>query len=234
MKHTAVIMVGGKGTRLRPFTHVLPKPLLPMGKTTVIEQIIAGLHKHGIRDIVLLTNYKEHLFRYYLGTGARLGIRLRYLKEQKPLGTAGGLSLLNPRPTVPFLLMNGDVLTRLNFRKVLEYHTRQKADLTIVTKKMFVPFAYGVVHAHRGRVTKMQEKPSLEMEINSGVYVVSPSVLRLIPKNRPALMTDVVQKALHSPALQVFRFVNTTLWHDIGQLEDYEKARQTYGHRSAG
>lgn len=225
----AVIMAGGLGTRLMPFTHVLPKPLLPLGENTIIEVIISKLKENGFDEIYLTTNYKSELFESYLGDGSKFFVKITYSKEDKPLGTAGPLKLLQQHLTEPFLVINGDILTNLNFKELMNEHLQRKADFTLVTKEINLPMDYGVVYCNEdGTIRIIEEKPKLTKEINAGIYVINPQILNRIPNNECMLMTDLLQKLIKDKSLKIYRHLNIDYWLDLGQMKDYEKARTDF------
>lgn len=226
----AVIMAGGLGTRLAPLTNVVPKPLLPVGGQPVLELQLRHLRKCGIREVTLALNYKAELFRARLGDGRRLGLKLRYSIEDKPLGTAGPLTLLADRLHEPFLLLNGDILTDLDARELWRFHCRQRAQFTIVCKRMILPLHYGVVRQRRRRITGLQEKPNVTAEINAGIYVLDPSVTALLAPRRPCSMDKLIRRALRR-RLRLFSYLHRGYWTDIGQREEYERAQRHYRER---
>ncbi|MEK6939054.1 MAG: sugar phosphate nucleotidyltransferase [Nanoarchaeota archaeon] len=218
-------MAGGLGTRLKPFTHVLPKPLLPLGESTIIENIIFKLKEHGFDEIYLTTNYKSELFESYLGDGSKYGVKIIYSREDKPLGTAGPLRLLQQQLTEPFLVINGDILTSLNFRELMEKHLHRKSDFTLVTKEIELPMDYGVVYSNEDEtIHTIEEKPKMTKEINAGIYIISPHIIDRIPHNEHLLMTDLLQELIKDTTLKVYRHLNKDYWLDMGQMKDYEKA----------
>lgn len=223
----AVIMAGGLGSRLAPLTKVIPKPLLPVGERSVLEIQLQHLRKHGFREVFLALNYKAGLFEAYFGDGSQLGLRLHYSHEDKPLGTAGPLRLLRDRLTGPFLLVNGDILTNMNYRRLLQEHRRQRADFTVVTKQVMLPLHYGVVKHRGGRVQDIVEKPSLTAEINAGIYVIDPAMLaHLTP--RGACTMDYFIRALLRHKRRLRAHLMTDYWLDIGQMDDYHRAQQLF------
>lgn len=223
-------MAGGLGTRLKPFTHVLPKPLLPLGESTIIENIIFKLKEHGFDEIYLTTNYKSELFESYLGNGSKYGVKITYSKEDKPLGTAGPLKLLQLHLTEPFLVINGDILTSLNFRELMETHLHRKADFTLVTKEIELPMDYGVVYCNEDEtIHTIEEKPKMTKEINAGIYIISPQIVNKIHSNEHLLMTDLLQELIKDRSLKVYRHLNRDYWLDMGQMKDYEKAQTDFG-----
>lgn len=179
----AVILSGGLGTRLKPFTEVIPKPLLPIGEKAILEVQIERLKSHGFDTVFLATNYKSEYIESFFGDGSRYGVELTISKEDKPLGTAGPISLIRDQLTEPFLVMNGDILTLLDFRAFYEYAIVKSAPLTIGIKKEILPFAFGNIHFDGDYVTDIQEKPNLELYILAGIYIMTPEIFKYIPQN---------------------------------------------------
>jgi len=219
----AVIMVGGFGKRLKPVTQVIPKPLLPLGdEEPILESTIRGLKKHNFNEIILCTNYKSYLFETYLGDGSSRGIKVTYSKEKKPLGTAGPLKLLENKLDEPFLVINGDILTNLNFEDFRKFHYSNKADMTIATKIVELPLRYGVVKTRNNKITNIEEKPIMKAEVMAGIYFLNPEIIKEIPKNEPYLMTTLIKKISNNKKLYRYQ-LNNCYWLDIGQMDDYEK-----------
>lgn len=221
----AVLMAGGVGTRLRPLTQILPKPLLPVGERSVLEIIFEKLRSRGFDDIIIATNYKSHLFESYFGDGSRFGVRITYSREREKLGTAGPLLLVKDKLREPFLVMNGDILTNLDFAALRNFHVENKAVFTAVTKKMSVPCDYGVVESKGDRVVGLKEKPVFETEILAGIYFLDPGVLALIPEGRAFDMPDLIRAAVDS-GKKVLKYPLDAYWLDIGRMSDYEKANE--------
>jgi NDP-mannose synthase len=219
----AVIMAGGLGTRLRPLTKIIPKPLLPLGEKSILDIIIASLSKGGVSHVILATNYKSEMFHEYFADGARSPVSIQISKENDPLGTAGHLSLLKDDLQEPFIVTNGDILTDLNFRNLLEFHKSNNADLTIVSTKIETPLQYGVIKEEDGLVKDIHEKPNIVSEVLAGVYVVSPKVLALMQHNEKKLMTDLIRESVQA-GLTVKKFSLEGYWLDIGQMKSYQKA----------
>lgn len=219
---TAVIMAGGYGMRLRPLTEVLPKPMLPVGDRPLLEHIITQLCRAGIRRVHLTTHYKGEIIAQHFGDGRNFGVEIQYVQEEQPLGTAGALSLLTP-PDEPLLVMNGDILTRLDFRSMLAFHQEQQADLTVAVRQYEVRLPYGVIKTNGHTVTGITEKPTIQHFVNAGIYLLNPDICRFIPAGRPYDMTDLISH-LVSSGYQVASFPVCEYWQDIGQVEDYQRA----------
>jgi len=223
----AVILAGGLGTRLRPFTQIIPKPLLPIGEKSVLEIQIEHLKKYGFDEIFLATNYKSEYIENFFGDGSRFGVRLKISKEDQPLGTAGPITLLKKELEEPFLMMNGDILTLLNFKEFFDFSIQNDAELTITIKEYITPFQFGNIEFEGEYVTRIREKPQLKMNILAGIYVLKPGIFSIIPDNTYFGMDHLIQKMLNEK-LPVAKYEIHDYWLDIGQVDDYEKAQEIY------
>ncbi len=223
----AVILAGGLGRRLRPLTRKVPKPLLPIGDSTAIEIGIRGLEEHGVDEIYIATRYRAEQVESSLGDGSRYGVELRYSIEEEPLGTCGPLSLVKDELTQPFILMNGDVVTRLDYEKVIEFAAETDAELTVVTKEDVLTSRYGVVRAEGDYVTGIEEKPTLSTEVLTGIYVVSPSVFDLIPEGESYGIDELIHDLVAADR-RVARYVTDAYWRDVGEIDSYKEANQEY------
>jgi|SRR3989344_202022 len=221
----AVILAGGLGTRLKPFTSVFPKPLLPIGEKSIIEIMIQHLKECGFNEVIIATNYKSHLFENFFNNGSDFGIKIKISKEEEPLGTAGPLKLLRNELTEPFLVINGDILTTLDFRKLRDTHLNNDGKLTIATKEMKIPFHYGIIKSDDDiLVTDIEEKPIVGAEINAGVYFMNPEMIDEIPEGRYD-MTDLIKKMMDKK-MRILKHKIEEYWLDIGQVDSYEKAQR--------
>lgn len=223
----AVILAGGLGTRLKPFTEIIPKPLLPIGESSVMEIQILSLKRHGITDIVIATNYRSELVEAYLGDGAKYGVQLSFSREDKPLGTCGPVSLLRDHLREPFFLMNGDILTTLDFAKAMEFGNRVGTELVVMTKEIVVPFHFGKILSDGDLITGVVEKPDFEFEILAGVYLLRPSLFDLIPCDAYYGMDTLIHDML-AARRPVAKYPIREYWLDIGRVNDYEEAQQAY------
>jgi NDP-mannose synthase len=223
----AVILAGGLGTRLRPFTQIIPKPLLPIGEKSVLEIQIEHLKKYGFNEIFLATNYKSEYIENFFGDGTRFGVKLKISKEEIPLGTAGPVTLLKQELTEPFLVMNGDILTLLNFKDLYDFALKNDSPLTITIKEYITPFQFGNIEFEGDYVTTIKEKPDIKMNILAGIYVFKPSIFSLIPENTYFGMDHLIEKML-TQKLPVAKFQINDYWLDIGKVDDYEKAQEVY------
>jgi NDP-sugar pyrophosphorylase family protein len=221
----AVLMCGGLGTRLRPWSYVIPKPMFPIGERPILELLLARLHKHAIDEIYLSLGYKAELIESYFKDGAHLGVQLHYVRESEPLGTAGALNLLRDQLRAPFLMMNGDLVTRLDFRAFYAFHLAQRAAITVGVKAYDVPIPYGVVESEADVVVALREKPTLSVNINAGIYAISPEALALMPSSGRYDATQLIQAAMDA-GLRVCSYSINEYWMDIGRFEDYHKANE--------
>jgi dTDP-glucose pyrophosphorylase/CBS domain-containing protein len=221
---SAVIMAGGFGKRLLPLTQSVPKPMLPVGDRPLLELTIEQLRRSGIRDVNLTTHYLPESIVNHFGDGEGFGVRLNYLKEDHPMGTAGGLKQMK-RPVGPFLVINGDILTGVPFQEMLAYHRKYGAVLTVGVRKYDMQVPFGVVECEDVRITKLQEKPLLSFFINAGTYLLEPSACDYIPEGRPFDMTDLIQKLIEA-GRPVVSFPIMEYWLDVGRHEDYQKAQE--------
>ena len=194
----AVILVGGMGTRLRPLTFSIPKPLLPVGEKPILQLIIEQLREAGIRDLILATGYQSELIQAFCGDGSKLDVRITYVKEPSALGTAGPISLVKDhiRSGEFFLLMNGDILTQLDFRAFVAHAINEDCDLLVGYTKHVYQSPFGVLSMSDGRVTGIVEKPSQEFPISAGIYCVKSTALPFVPSSRFFTVPDLIDRLL--------------------------------------
>lgn len=219
----AVILAGGLGTRLKPFTTVIPKPLLPVGEKSILEIQIERLKAHGCGEVFLATNYKADYVEKFFGDGSRYGVKLHVSRERVPLGTAGPLSLIRDRIRGPFIVMNGDILSLVDFGKLFDFALARDSLLTIAIKREVLPFAFGNIFFSGDRVTDIQEKPEIVTWILAGIYVMKPEIFDLIPENAYFGMDTLIRKML-GLGMPVSKYELREYWLDIGRMDDYEKA----------
>ncbi|OGV46190.1 MAG: hypothetical protein A2X46_12560 [Lentisphaerae bacterium GWF2_57_35] len=219
----AIVMAGGMGTRLRPLTNDTPKPLLPVAGRPILDHILGGLRESGIEDVVISVNYLADRIRDHVGNGQEHRLNVNYIAEKERLGTAGALSLVRPRPRRPFLVMNGDLLTKMNFAKILQFQNKHRHDIVMCVRKHQFQVPYGVVDIREGCVTGLREKPVLEQFINAGIYVLNPACIDLIPRNRYFDMTDLIQAVLGQGG-SIGAFPIIEYWRDIGNPSDLQAA----------
>jgi NDP-sugar pyrophosphorylase family protein len=221
---SAVILAGGRGSRLFPFTASLPKPLLPIGEQTVIDLIIRRLVGFEVRRITVAVNYLADLVESFLGNGSRFGVPIDYVRETMPLGTAGPVGLVEPW-TGPLVVTNGDVLADIDIQKLLKYHRENKATITVATMVQSVRIESGVITTDSARrITDIVEKPSVKHRISLGVYVLSEEVAGLITANERLEMPDLVMKVVTAGKAAV-AYNHEGFWLDIGLPEDFAKAQ---------
>jgi dTDP-glucose pyrophosphorylase len=222
----AIIMAGGEGRRLRPLTESTPKPLVAVGGTPLVELMIERLRQSGMSDITIALHHKSELIRERLGDGSRLGVRLDYALEPRPLGTMGALTLLRDRLDAPFFVVNADILTKCDFRAMWEYHRGQPgAAMTVGVSLHQVDIPYGEFTLHDGRVTRVEEKPHKEFPVNAGIYLLDPSAIGLIPPGDYFDATDMI-RALVDGGRVVAAYLIREYWLDVGRLHDLEKANR--------
>jgi dTDP-glucose pyrophosphorylase/CBS domain-containing protein len=221
---SAVIMAGGYGKRLFPLTEQLPKPMLPVGDRPILEHTIQQLRRSGIRDISLTTHYLPESIVQYFGDGSAFGVQLTYLKEDYPLGTAGGVKLMK-RPDNPFLVINGDIITGVPFQEMVNFHRKHHALLTVGVRKYDVEVPFGVVELDEVHVNQIREKPSFNLFINAGAYLLEPEVCDFIPSGRRFDMTELIERLIEAEKV-VVGFPIMEYWLDIGRHEDYAKAQE--------
>jgi NDP-sugar pyrophosphorylase family protein len=223
----AVILAGGLGTRLRPFTQVIPKPLLPVGESSVLDIQLLSLKRHGVDRVFIATNYLSDLVQAYIGDGSKYGLQVEFSRESEPLGTCGPVALLREHLTEPFFLLNGDVLTTLDFARAYEFAAGLDAELTVVTKEIVTPFAFGQVIGTGDYIDRVQEKPDIKFEILAGIYVLRPGVFDFIPPNKPYGIDTLIRDLLHA-GRKVGKYLMREYWLDIGEQHAYEEAQDAY------
>jgi dTDP-glucose pyrophosphorylase len=219
-----VIMAGGQGTRLRPHTENCPKPLLPVGGKPMLEHIIERARADGFQHFILAVHYLGHMIEEYFGDGSKWNIKIEYLREESPLGTAGAIGLLDPRPEVPFLVTNGDVLTDIRYGEILDFHRRHGAAATMAVRLHEWQHPFGVVRTQGVDIVGFEEKPVARTHINAGVYVLEPAVLdRLNPGEHcdmPALFNRLQEQSARTIAYPMHE-----PWLDVGRADDLERAQ---------
>lgn len=227
-----VIMAGGLGTRLRPHTENCPKPLLPVGGKPMLEHIIERAKAEGFQRFVLAIHYLGNMIEDHFGDGSRWDVQIQYLREETPLGTAGAIGLLNPRPDAPFLVSNGDVLTDIRYAELLDFHFRNGAAATMAVRLHEWQHPFGVVHTEGVDIIGFEEKPVARSHINAGIYVLEPRALNALSDGEhcdmPSLFTRLQERnertivyPMHEP------------WLDVGRVDDYNSAQQTWPERSS-
>jgi len=219
----AVIMAGGKGTRLYPLTKNIPKPMVNVAGRPILERLVLHLVSHGIHHIFLSVNYLSDIIKDHFGNGERFGCQIEYLNEDEPLGTAGSLSLLPQPPTHPILVMNGDLVMNADLGAMLDYHEQCNYHATIGVKTYSHQVPYGCVTLQNDCIVKIDEKPDLVQQVNAGIYVLSPKAVQTIPKQFYPI-TDLFSSALEKNH-RLGAFNLDCDWVDIGQHDQLKQAR---------
>jgi NDP-sugar pyrophosphorylase family protein len=221
----AIILAGGKGTRLTPYTTVFPKPLMPVDGMPILEVIVRQLAHYRIKEIVFtVSRQSEPLLSAYFGNGKQYEVNIHYSQEEKPLGTAGPLSTIPDLPET-FLVMNGDILTTLDYQKLIRYHRHHRGLVTIAMSEKRVPLELGVMEFDRAyRLTRYIEKPTLSYSVSMGIYIFEGRVLKWIPQGDYLDFPELIQKLIRKKE-KVMCYPSKDFWLDIGRHEDYEEAQ---------
>lgn len=223
----AVIQAGGKGTRLRPYTLVVPKPLMPLDDQAIIEVLLKWLYRWGITRVIITLGYLGHLIRALCGDGRQWNMEISYSEEQEPLGTIGPLRLIKEHLTETFLVLNGDLITDMNLCAFASYHIEWKAPVTVAVTNKPVAVDLGVLESQNNRLVRFREKPTLNFQVSMGIYCMEPSVLELIPRNVPFGFDDLMHSML-GRNVPVHLFQHDGLWLDIGREEDFCHAQNSF------
>ncbi len=227
LMNRVVLMAGGFGRRLSPLTDDCPKPMLPVGGRPILETVLLNLVEYGFRNFSIAVNYKADMIIDYFGNGSRWGTNIEYLRESKPLGTAGALCLLEEKPTLPFVLMNGDILTKVNFNHLLEFHATQNSKATMCVRDYEFQVPYGVVKVDGYHILEIQEKPTQKFFVNAGIYVLDPEMIDLVQDEEEIDMTDVFEKAIDAKFPHAV-FPIREYWVDIGRHSDLNIAKAEF------
>jgi dTDP-glucose pyrophosphorylase len=220
----AVVMVGGQGTRLRPVTEAVPKPMVEVAGRPILERVILHLVGHGIHNIHLAVNYKAKIIEQHFGDGDAFGCNIEYLRETMPLGTAGALSLLPLRPEHPFFVLNGDLVTDIDLTAMLSAHVQNNHSATMGVGSYQVQIPFGTVTTRDGQLVSIEEKPIASFLVNRGIYTLDPSVLDYVPKDSEFLMTALFEMLLDAKrSVGIYEFQN--YWHDVGVPDDLRRVR---------
>lgn len=219
------IMAGGFGTRLRPLTDKCPKPMLPVGGKPLLETIISSLKEQGFYKFFISTHYLPEIIHEHFGNGEKLDVQIQYVHESEPLGTGGAISLL-PKDQIdlPFIVINGDVLTNMNFNKLIDFHSHQSAVATMCVREFQYQIPYGVVNSAKNVIQGMTEKPSYYFDINTGIYVISPELLQQVEQQFIDMPTILEQQIAQNK--KVSSYPLHEYWLDIGHMEDYNRAQR--------
>lgn len=218
----AFILAGGEGKRLRPLTHAIPKPLLPVGEKPVLEVLIENLKKQDFDELIISVGYKSWLIKNYFSDGNKWGVNITYMDEDKKLGTAGPLKNIEKQLKDSIVVINGDLVTDLNFSKLKIFHESQGADMTVCTIDHVYKVPYGVIKCHNRILIGYDEKPDVKFPINAGIYVVSPEVLSFIPEDNYFDMSQLID-VLIKEKMRLVTYHFTGSWIDIGCMDDFEK-----------
>lgn len=222
----AVIMAGGKGTRLYPYTKILPKPLIPIGDIPIMERIIQMFRRYGVREFYATVNYKKGMIKSYFAENME-GYSLEYVEEEKPLGTAGSLSLIERRFQTPFIVTNCDILIHADYADIFQYHQKAGNALTMVTALKNIVVPYGVIHSSgNGRIDSMEEKPKLSYFVNTGMYILSPELLGEIPQDTCFHMTDLADKLLKEGRKVGMYPISEDSFLDMGEFEEMRRMEE--------
>jgi NDP-sugar pyrophosphorylase family protein len=218
----AVILAGGKGTRLAPYTTVLPKPLMPVGDMPILEIVIRQLARHGFKDITLAVGHLAELVMAYCGDGSKFGVNIDYSREEEPLGTAGPISLI-PNLNETFLVMNGDLLATLDYSAMWNYHMERSAIATLASYRRDIKIDLGVIESEDGWVKDYIEKPTYHYAVSTGIYIFEPAILEYIVRGMPLDLPELMLRLLKSAQkINIYNFDG--YWLDIGRHDDYETA----------
>lgn len=226
-KNEVILMLGGLGTRLRPLTENIPKPMLKVGNKPIVETIVDGFKQYGYVNFTFCVNYKKEVIQSYFQQGSAFGIHINYVEEQKRMGTAGALSLLTQRPTEPFFVMNGDLLTQVNFDQLMQFHIEQDAVATMCVREYEYQIPYGVIETNGTQLVGIKEKPIHRSFVNAGIYVLSPKIFEYIPNDEfydmPTLFEKLIEEQLKTAVFPIHEY-----WLDIGQMDDFQRANDYY------
>jgi dTDP-glucose pyrophosphorylase/predicted transcriptional regulator len=225
-ENPVILMVGGEGKRLYPLTKDCPKPLLKLGDKPILEHIVENFVAQGFHNFVMSVNYKAEMIESHFGNGEQFNCNIRYLKEARPLGTAGSLSLLG-KLDAPAIVMNGDILTKTNFAELLTYHTKHEASATMCVRPFELQVPYGVISAIEDRISQIDEKPVHTFFVNGGIYVLNPETFSFLESKEVIDMPSFFQRLIHN-GHKVSPYLVREYWLDVGQFPDFERARQDF------
>jgi len=220
-----VLLAGGLGIRLRPLTDDVPKPMLRIGQKPILESILASFIDHGFWNFFFAVNYRAEIIEHHFGDGSRWDVQIRYIRETERLGTAGALSLLPEPSRLPVIVMNADILTRVNFSQLLDFHKRSAAAATVCVREHQYSVPYGVVKMSDEHLITIEEKPVYQTMVAAGIYVLEPEAVKLLPKARhydmPNLLQDAVNRGMRAAVFPIHEY-----WIDIGRMEDLQRANE--------
>jgi len=224
-----ILMVGGLGTRLRPLTDNIPKPMLPVGGKPILQTIVEKFASYGFINIIMCIGYKSEIIQNFFGDGSKFGVNIEYILENKRMGTAGALSLLNDRqkPQEPFFVMNGDLLTNVNFENLLKFHLENNSMATMCVREYDFQVPYGVVNIKNNHISHIEEKPVHKFFVSAGIYMLNHKTINMIPSNQFYDMPTLFEKFIEDKE-NTLSFLLKEYWLDIGRIEEYEKANSEY------
>jgi len=229
IKLPVVIMAGGKGTRLDPFTKVLPKPLIPIGDKPIIEIIIERFYKFGVRDFYITLNHKGRMIKAYF-EDLDLRYKITYIEEEKPLGTAGGLKYMQGKVIDNIIVSNSDIIIREDYSEILKFHNKMKNDITLVASIKHYNIPYGICDIENGgTLLGIREKPDFSFLVNTGMYILNSKVIEIIPRNEFYHMTQLIHDVKNSSGKVGVYPVSESSWTDIGELASYKKSLEEFG-----
>lgn len=217
------ILAGGLGTRLRPLTETVPKPMLTVGDKPILELIIEQFKEFGFSNFIVSLNYKGEIIEEYFKNGKEFDVNIEYIRETKKLGTAGSIALVKEKFTKPFIVINGDILTGIDFDKFLNHHMKNNFNITVGVRNYEINVPYGVLVTDNMLIESLEEKPTYKFHINGGVYAVNPEITKYIQEDKVYNMTDLIEDAMKNEDKSGIYEI-TEYWTDIGQIEDYKKA----------
>lgn len=222
-----ILMAGGAGKRLGALTASCPKPMLKVGDKPILQTILESFIECGFNNFYFSVNYHADMIMNHFGDGRQWGVQIRYLRETTPLGTAGALGLLPEIPTEPMIVMNGDILTKVNFEQLLHFHAEMEGYATMCIREYQTQVPYGVVEVDNHKLSAIREKPVQHFFVSAGIYVLNPSVLNFLPQNKRVDMPDLFRTILDTQA-ETAVFPIREYWIDIGRMDDYERANDDY------
>jgi dTDP-glucose pyrophosphorylase len=225
--NTIVLMVGGLGTRLRPLTNNTPKPMLHVGGRPILQTIIKGFSDSNFTNITMCLGYKSNVIQDYFQDGSDFGVNIDYIVEEERMGTAGALTLLREKLNKPLFVMNGDLLTNVNFEEMLDFHESNNSKATMCVREYDIEVPYGVVKVNNEKIVSIEEKPAHSFFVNAGIYLLEPECLDLIPGNEfydmPSLFEELIKNNRKTTSFPLKEY-----WMDIGRIADYERANSEY------
>ncbi len=225
-KNKVILMVGGLGLRLRPYTNHTPKPMLKVGNKPILEIILENFLEYGYSNFIMCTNYKSEVIKDYFGDGKKFGVKIEYIIEKQRMGTAGALSLLREKPDEPFFVMNGDLLTTLNFEHLHNFHISNNSEGTMCVREYNIQIPFGVVNIENDKINSIEEKPTKTYFVNAGIYMLNPSILEYVPTKKPLDMPTLFEQIIKNKNASVFPL--REYWTDIGHTQEYFKANEDF------